>query len=370
VDIEHVTTKYFGQPVRWEDLQAAARIGDPVVRGLGHAVERAARAVDDADTELAHLTATIAGGANRVQHSIGAPAGQPVPGVNPLGELQAAAARFDALIGLRADRIGHLNALLGLWQQARTAATRWAADPAQAADLGAALTGLGLQPVTPAHRSTDAAYGHRHNHNLLDVSVDPFGEPGVEVNASHIDSDGATVVWTATFGSDTPATVVVAAVRAALNLHGGDEAEPAMPRPDLDVSGQVARHVTDIMAAIDGDIADGTLPGSVACFGDLHTYLDANAYLDEARVPMPTDPGGPDIIAAVQDEISRRLSAPDRVGLDLAGGQALGIQRDDRLVEPVDAAGVLGHNLRREPAGPIPRNVELHRADFGLHRLR
>jgi hypothetical protein len=39
---------------------------------------------------------------------------------------------------------------------------------------------------------------------------------------------------------------------------------------------------------------------------------DTNDYLQDAGVPMPTAEGGIDTIVAVQDEVSRRLCAPDR----------------------------------------------------------
>ena len=54
---------------------------------------------------------------------------------------------------------------------------------------------------------------------------------------------------------------------------------------------------------------------------------------------------------------------------DLAGGQTLGVQRQDRLVEPVDAPGVLGHHHRLERAGPVPWGRQSHVADLGGHRL-
>jgi len=212
VDIEEVIGKYTGQRVTWQDLLDAGRRGDPVVRGLGRAVERAASAVADADTELARLADTIADSTAKVQENIEARPGQPARTVNPLGELQANAPRFDALIGLRADRIAHLRTLLGLWRQATAAATAdgSATGAATGTDLAAALTGLGLRPIAPAHPATAAAYGHRRGEHRLDVSVDPFGDTGVEVNASHLVGEAATVVWTATFSADTPTPVVVA----------------------------------------------------------------------------------------------------------------------------------------------------------------
>jgi len=309
VDIDHVIGTYTGQAVTWDDLLDPGRRGGPILRGLGRAVERAADAVADADTELARLAGTIAESTAKVRESIEARPGQPVRIVNPRGELQATAPRFDALIGLRSERIAHLRTLTGLWQQATAAAAAGGSGPASATstDLAAALTGLGLHPIDPAHAATAAAYGHQHGDLYLDVSVNPFGDAGVEINASHRAGEAATMVWTATFSADTPTAVVVVAARAALrDMRHAPGPGRSAPRPD------VARWAAHIMAAIDDDIAAGGLPASVASLTDLHDYVDANDYLQDAGVPMPTAEGGPDAIAAVQDEVSRRLSAPDR----------------------------------------------------------
>ncbi len=55
---------------------------------------------------------------------------------------------------------------------------------------------------------------------------------------------------------------------------------------------------------------------------------------------------------------------------DIAGGHALRIQRDHRLVEPRDPALMLGHHHRRERARPVPRDLDREIADLGPHRLR
>ena len=46
------------------------------------------------------------------------------------------------------------------------------------------------------------------------------------------------------------------------------------------------------------------------------------------------------------------------------------MQRQDRLVEPVQPADVLRHDPRGERTRPVPRNLNPHRPDLGLHRLR
>ena len=49
--------------------------------------------------------------------------------------------------------------------------------------------------------------------------------------------------------------------------------------------------------------------------------------------------------------------------------QPLGRQRAHQRVDPVEPAAALGHDHRLERAGPVPRHLEVHRADLGQHRL-
>jgi hypothetical protein len=223
MDIERLIDKYTGQPVTWDALLAAANTGDTeraLLRTLAGAVERAAYAVGDTEAELVRVTDSIGRSLARVHANIDATAGQLVPAVNPLGELQANAPRFDAQISLRDERIAHLAVVTRLWQTATQTA------PPNSTDIGQALTDLGLQPIKPAHATTSAAYGHRHGDQQLDVSVNPYGDGGVEVNAS---TSASTVAWTATFGPDTPTVVVLAAVRAAIHLPSHVQAHPRPP---------------------------------------------------------------------------------------------------------------------------------------------
>ena len=213
MDIERVIKKYTGQSVTWQALAAAGRSGDPIARGLAVALERAASAVASAEVELSTVAGWISGHLTTVRANLDAAPGQRTRSINPLGELQANGPRLDALIGVRHERITHLRILATLWQEVATRG----ADPAPP-DLPAALTALGFTGITAAHPSTLAAYGHRRGDRHVDVSVQPFGEPGVEVNAGR---DGE-VMWTATFGPHTPVAVVVGALRAAL----------AQPAPD------------------------------------------------------------------------------------------------------------------------------------------
>jgi hypothetical protein len=57
------------------------------------------------------------------------------------------------------------------------------------------------------------------------------------------------------------------------------------------------------------------------------------------------------------------------VALDLPHRQAAGIERDDLVVETVQAGLALGHDLRLEAAVAIARHVDLDRTVLGQHRL-
>jgi len=61
---------------------------------------------------------------------------------------------------------------------------------------------------------------------------------------------------------------------------------------------------------------------------------------------------------------ARTASAP-RVSLALEV-----VHADDPLVEAAEAALVLGHDLRREAAGPVAWLLDPHRAVLGVNRLR
>ena len=53
----------------------------------------------------------------------------------------------------------------------------------------------------------------------------------------------------------------------------------------------------------------------------------------------------------------------------LAGGQAAGGQRQHDLVDPVQAALALAHDLRLEAGVAVARDFDLDRADLGEHGL-
>jgi hypothetical protein len=114
VDIAALTEKYTGQCLDLDTLLVAHR-GGGVARVLAHEIERAATAVSSAEDDLTRIAASITDSASKVSENITAVAGQTVRSINPLGELQAKAPRFDALIAVRDERINHLRALIRLW---------------------------------------------------------------------------------------------------------------------------------------------------------------------------------------------------------------------------------------------------------------
>lgn len=74
------------------------------------------------------------------------------------------------------------------------------------------------------------------------------------------------------------------------------------------MSAAVDGFVAAVMALVLSDVADGVVPASAADFGELHSYLDANEYLEQVgQVYDPDVPGSLAEIAAIEDEVSRRI---------------------------------------------------------------
>lgn len=114
VDGSQLITKYTGH-----HLDPAALIADRQVTGtaaaLAAAIGQAALNIDDTETELTRLTPSITHHLTRVSTTITAQPGQPAPALNPVGELQEHARKFDTLIAVREERIQHLRALIQIW---------------------------------------------------------------------------------------------------------------------------------------------------------------------------------------------------------------------------------------------------------------
>ena len=135
--------------------------------------------------------------------------------------------------------------------------------------------------------------------------------------------------------------------------------------------------------------------------GAINTQPPARTTATRIRDPAPASPpccGPPlrDLVEAdgvanwrasviltghVECAVPRRRAAAPRIlsragfGLgevrgDLTGGQPAGGQRQHDLVDPAQPLLPLAHNGRIEAALPIPRHLDLHRADLRQHRLR
>jgi hypothetical protein len=69
----------------------------------------------------------------------------------------------------------------------------------------------------------------------------------------------------------------------------------------------ISSYAAKIMAEIDSDIADGTVPATVATFGELHDHVDANDYAQQVGVPFLEGDDDPwQVFNAVEDEVDRR----------------------------------------------------------------
>ena len=186
MDIEDITHKYTGHRVRSADLLTAHTL--PLGADLADAVQRAAYAVGEIDNDLADIAGFIDATVQTIRRSIAAGPGEPVPTLNFLGELQSAGPRLDALVAARHERVIRLRIVTALWRKF----TGLLAPP----DLGQVLAAAGFAPLTTAHASTRAEYGHRDGDREVTVSLDPYGQAGVEVTVSH----GGVLAWTVTAG--------------------------------------------------------------------------------------------------------------------------------------------------------------------------
>lgn len=73
------------------------------------------------------------------------------------------------------------------------------------------------------------------------------------------------------------------------------------------------RHVAErILAAIDDDISEGTVPAGIGSFTDLHRYLDAGDYLIAAGVPYDGTKDSIDLAVAAQGLVVASLRTPGR----------------------------------------------------------
>ena len=78
-----------------------------------------------------------------------------------------------------------------------------------------------------------------------------------------------------------------------------------------------------------------------------------------------------DGVGDAADQVGRDVDGIEfaQVALDLANRHTAGVQRDDLVVEAVEAGLALGHDLRLEGAVAIARHVDIDRSVLGQHRL-
>ena len=118
MDESQLITKYTGHHLDPDALIATPTHQDTgIAAALAAAIGQAVLKLGEAETELARLTPSIIHSLTKVTTTITAEPGQPAPGLNPVGELQAHGPRFDTLISVREERIQHLRALVQLWLQ-------------------------------------------------------------------------------------------------------------------------------------------------------------------------------------------------------------------------------------------------------------
>ncbi len=115
---------------------------------------------------------------------------------------------------------------------------------------------------------------------------------------------------------------------------------------------------------IDGPVGDRTV-------ADLHVDgVDEDDRIDRVEGPgLPFSHALEDLVGDGGDSLAGDVGPIDlgQVGLDFAGGQAFGGQRDDHLVDPGQALLPLLDDLRFEGAVAVAGHGYLHRADVGQH---
>jgi hypothetical protein len=116
MDESQLITKYTGHRLDPAALIAAREVTG-MAAALATALGQAALKLDDVENELTRLTPLIIQSLTKVATTITAGPGQPAPGLNPVGELQAHGQRFDTLIAVREERIQQLRVLVELWLQ-------------------------------------------------------------------------------------------------------------------------------------------------------------------------------------------------------------------------------------------------------------
>lgn len=227
----------------------------------------------------------------------------------PAGEARLATVTALLLDGAALLRRAHVDVVARLDTDQRSPdlrLTQITVSPHPAADGHAGgWHAVGL--LTDARTTTDACHATvatSHPHPTLVAAIDAVRDSARACNASRPNPDAEPTLLRLSAPAPHPAEwdaeIAAQATRLRMRL-------PA-PEPGPTISDLADR----ILAAIDDDITEGALPASVRSFTDLHRYLDANDYLQSAGVPGGVTDAAIAVVGAVQDEVTRRLSAPGR----------------------------------------------------------
>jgi hypothetical protein len=130
----------------------------------------------------------------------------------------------------------------------------------------------------------------------------------------------------------------------------------------------------DVALAVHGD-PDRHVDGAVGDLALADLHVDAvdeqhRVHRIEGTV-LPLHHRLDHLIGDPRDRLLGHLGLIDlrQVGADLAVGQPLGRQRQHHLIHPAQPPAPLGHHHRLERSRPVPRHLDLDRADLGEHRL-
>lgn len=137
MEIDFITTKYTGHRITDEDLTAGRQRGG-LAADLARALYNCCYALFTVDAELDRAGATIADSIAIVRANTAAAHGSLTPTITTLGN---SGPRFDALLGIRFERLGHLRELVHLWQSHGADATPTDAAPVPSVEANQPSTG-------------------------------------------------------------------------------------------------------------------------------------------------------------------------------------------------------------------------------------
>jgi len=148
------------------------------------------------------------------------------------------------------------------------------------------------------------------------------------------------------------------------------------PQPELGSFGVLDPDPQDLLLAVDAD-TDRQVGGLVldrALVADLaHDGVEEDHRphrIQRARLPLAdlVEDGIGDLGDQVWGDVD--LVDVEQVGLDVAHGHAVGVEADHDLVDPIQAALALAHDLGLVGAVAVPRHVQIERACLGDQLLR